>query len=154
MFIICPVPKRDFSHRFGFLVNEVGRIYGRHFDQLSRQQLGLSRAQCRLIGVLAMHGGERPLSQAELSDALELTPMGVTSLCKRLEAGGWIRRQASQTDGRAYEVALRAKAHQALDDALAISDKVQARALAGLSATQREQLMALLRTVHANLTRP
>ena len=80
--------------------------------------------------------------------------MGVTSLCKRLEAGGWIRRQASQTDGRAYEVALRAKAHQALDDALAISDKVQARALTGLSATQREQLMSLLRTVHTNLTSP
>ena len=154
MFIIRAVPKRDFSHRFGFLVNEVGRIYGRHFDQLSRQQLGLSRAQCRLIGVLAMHGGERPLSQAELSDVLDLTPMGVTSLCKRLEAGGWIRRQASQTDGRAYEVALRAKAHQALDDALAISDKVQARALTGLSATQREQLMSLLRTVHTNLTSP
>jgi DNA-binding MarR family transcriptional regulator len=154
MFIIRTVPKRDFSHRFGFLVNEVGRIYGRHFDQLSRQQLGLSRAQCRLIGVLAMHGGERPLSQAELSDALDLTPMGVTSLCKRLEAGGWIRRQTSRTDGRAYEVALRAKAHQALDDAMAIGDKVQARALAGLSAMQREQLMSLLRAVHTNLTSP
>ena len=45
--------KLDFSHRFGFVVNEVGRLYGRQFDQLSREELGLSRAQCRLIGQVA-----------------------------------------------------------------------------------------------------
>jgi hypothetical protein len=40
--------KPDLSQRFGFLVNEVGRLYGRQFDQLSRTEVGLSRAQCRL----------------------------------------------------------------------------------------------------------
>jgi hypothetical protein len=35
----------EFSNRFGFIVNEVGRLYGRQFDQLSREELGLSRAQ-------------------------------------------------------------------------------------------------------------
>jgi hypothetical protein len=37
--------KYDFSHRFGFLVNEVGRLYGRHVRPVSRERLGLSRAQ-------------------------------------------------------------------------------------------------------------
>lgn len=151
-FIIIQVKKRDFSHRLGFLVNEVGRLYGRRFDQLSRQQLGLSRAQCRLLGVLAMHEGDRPLTQAELAERLDLTAMGVASLCDRLEAGGWIRRQASPTDRRANEIALQSKAHKALDAALSIGDRLQMQALAGLSAVQREQFMALLRTVHANLT--
>ena len=73
-FIINQMKKQDYSNRFGFLVNEVGRLYGRHFDQLSRQQLGLSRAQCRLLGVLAMHQGERPLNQAELAGRLDPRP--------------------------------------------------------------------------------
>ena len=146
--------KKDYSNRFGFLVNEVGRLYGRHFDQLSRQQLGLSRAQCRLLGVLAMHQGERPLTQAELAERLDLTAMGITSLCDRLEAGDWIKRQSSPTDRRAKEIVLQNKARLELEAALAIGDVVQAQALAGLDAAQRKQLMSLLRKVHGNLTSP
>lgn len=146
--------KQDYSNRFGFLVNEVGRLYGRHFDQLSRQQLGLSRAQCRLLGVLAMHQGERPMTQAELSGRLDLTAMGITSLCDRLEAGAWIKRQPSPTDRRAKEIVLEDKAKLELEAALAIGDVVQTQALTGLDAAQRKQLMSLLRKVHGNLTSP
>ncbi|MBU1360751.1 MAG: MarR family transcriptional regulator [Gammaproteobacteria bacterium] len=144
--------KRDFSHRFGFLVNEVGRLYGRLFDQSARQQLGLSRAQCRLLGVLSSHGGPRPLSQVELAERLDLTPMGITSLCDRMEAAGWIQRQASTTDRRVKEIELRPEADKALDDALLIGAAIQTRALSGLSADERAQLLSLLRRVHANLS--
>lgn len=146
--------KRDFSQRFGFLVNEVGRLYGRRFDQLAREQLGLSRAQCRLLGVLAAHDGPRALTQAELAERLDLTAMGVASLCERMEAAGWIRREAHATDRRAYGVVLQPPAQAALDAALAIGDTVQAQALAGLPAAERRQLVALLRKAHANLTAP
>jgi DNA-binding MarR family transcriptional regulator len=152
MLIINSMTKRDFSHRFGFLVNEVGRLYGRRFDQMARQQLGLSRAQVRLLGQLAQHDGDRPLSQTELADRLDLTTMGVASLCERMEAAGWIRRRASETDRRANEVHLESRAHEALDAALAIGDEVQSQALAGLSAAERSQLIALLRKAHANLS--
>ena len=144
--------KRDFSERFGFLVNEVGRLYGRRFDQLSRQQLGLSRAQVRLIGMVAAHEGEQPMSQAELAERLELTPMGVTSLCDRMEAAGWIRRQGREGDRRVKGIELQERAHEALDAALRISDALQASALAGLSAAERSQLLALLRRVRGNLS--
>jgi DNA-binding MarR family transcriptional regulator len=148
------VKNSDVNQRLGFLVNEVGRLYGRQFDQRSRQRLGLSRAQCRLLGVLARHDGARPLTQAELADRLDLTAMGVGSLCDRLASGGWIRRQPCPTDRRANEVLLQPKAHKELDAALAISDEVQSHALAGLSAEHRSLLMTLLRHVHRNLTTP
>jgi DNA-binding MarR family transcriptional regulator len=143
--------KYDFSRRFGFLVNEVGRLYGRAFDQLARE-LGLSRAQVRLIGVLAAHQGDKPLTQAELAERLDVTTMGVTSLCDRMEAAGWLKRRPSSTDRRANEIELQPAAHQALERAMSLSDTVQARALSGLSATERSQLMALLRKVHSNLS--
>lgn len=144
--------KRDFSHRFGFLVNEVGRLYGRRFDQLSRRTLGLSRAQCRLIGVLASHDGNVPLSQAELADRLDLTPMGITSLCDRMAAAGWLQRCPSATDRRVNQIELLPPALDALDAALTIGDTLQAQALAGLSAAENDQLVALLRKAHANLS--
>ena len=80
--------KHDFSHRFGFIVNEVGRLYGRQFDQLSREELGLSRAQCRLLGQVATSDGGQAPTQAELAQHLDLTPMAVATLVDRLEIGG------------------------------------------------------------------
>ena len=77
--------KIDLSQRFGFVVNEVGRLYGRQFDQLSREELGLSRAQ------------------------------------------------------------------EALAKAMDVSDRVQDAALAGFSVTERQQLVAMLQRVRANL---
>jgi DNA-binding MarR family transcriptional regulator len=146
--------KYDFSHRFGFLVNEVGRLYGRLFDQLARERLGISRAQIRLISVVATAEGDRPWTQAELAQRLDLTPMGVATLCDRMEASGWLRRSPSPVDRRANAIELERKALDVLDEAIELSDAVQSAALAGLGAAERKQLVALLQRVHANLQAP
>jgi DNA-binding MarR family transcriptional regulator len=143
--------KYDFSRRFGFVVGEVGRLYGRQFDQRAREDLALSRAQCRLLAVVAADAG-KTWSQADLAQALDLTPMGVTTLCDRMEAGGWIARRPSATDRRVNTIELQAKAGGALDEALAIGDEVQQAALAGFSAAERRQLVGLLQRVRANLS--
>jgi len=143
--------KHDFSHRFGFIVNEVGRLYGRQFDQLSREELGLSRAQCRLLGQLAYREDDRAPTQAELAANLDLTPMAVATLVDRMEAAGWISRCPSETDRRANAIALQPLAEAALEKALNVSDRVQDAALAGFSAAERKQLVAMLQRVRANL---
>jgi DNA-binding MarR family transcriptional regulator len=136
--------KRDFSQRFGFLVNDVAKRYGDQFDRLSRERIGLSRAQCRLLGVLAMHGDGQALSQAELAQRLELSAMAVGGLCDRLEAAGWIFRKPGASDRRVKEVHLAPSAEEALDAALTISDSLHARALAHMTPAERSQLLALL----------
>ena len=141
----------DFSQRFSFVVNEVGRLFGRQFDQLSRESLGLSRAQCRLIGQVATNDGDRPWTQAELAQQLDLTPMAVATLVDRMEAAGWITRRPSATDRRANAIELQPKAHDALEKAIAVSDRVQEAALAGFSPAERKQLMAMLQRVRVNL---
>ena len=143
--------KPDLSQRFGFIVNEVGRLYGRQFDQLSRVELGLSRAQCRLIGQVAYSETGRAPTQAELAHNLDLTPMAVATLVDRMAAAGWISRRPSETDRRANSIELQPRAEAALDKALAVSDRVQEAALAGFSAAERRQLVAMLQRVRANL---
>ena len=151
-FIIYPyMQKLDLSQRFGFVVNEVGRLYGRQFDQLSREELGLSRAQCRLIGQVAFSENGRAPTQAELAQHLDLTPMAVATLVDRMEAAGWISRRPSATDRRANAIELQPRAEDALANAMEVGDRVQESALAGFDAAERQQLVAMLHRVRANL---
>ena len=143
--------RHDFSHRFGFVVNEVGRLYGRQFDQLSRESLGLSRAQCRLISQIASNDGDRPWTQSELAQQLDLTPMAVATLVDRMEAAGWIARRPSASDRRANAISLQPQAEAELEKAIAVSDRVQENALAGFNPAERKQLLAMLQRVRVNL---
>jgi len=94
------------------------------------------------------------MSQAELAQELELSAMTVGGLCERLETAGWVRRAASPNDRRAKEVQLAEGAEKALDAALKISDGLQARALAALSADERTLLTALLVKARQGLMAP
>lgn len=144
--------KRDFTQRFGFLVKSVGKLYSEEFDRLARERIGLTSAQCRLLGALAMHvDEEEPLSQAELAQRLDLTPMAVAGLCDRMAAAGWIRREPSPTDRRVNRIHLEPSAEKALDSALSISDGLNARVMSVLSQAERAQLLSLLARVHGSL---
>jgi DNA-binding MarR family transcriptional regulator len=144
MYIISGQMKPALGHRFGFLVNEVGRQYSQQFDRLARERLGLSQAQCRLLAALAWHEGEEPLSQAELAQKLGLTPMAVATMCDRLAAAGWIERRAHPEDRRINHLHIKPTARKALERAMGIGDELTARALAGLTAAERSQLLSLL----------
>jgi DNA-binding MarR family transcriptional regulator len=145
--------KYDVTRRFGFLVSDVAKVYGDQFDALARERIGLSRAQVKLLSVLAMNEGRHAVSQAELAQQLELTPMAIAGLCDRMEAAGWVRRQPSATDRRVNEVHLAPRAQEALDAAFRLSDALTAKALSKLSATEREQLLALLAKAREGLLR-
>ena len=142
--------KIDFNQRVGFLVSEVGRLYGRQFDQMSRERLGLSRAQCRLLGQVAYHA-TGPQTQAELAQELDLTPMAVATMCDRMEKAGWITRRSNATDRRAKAITLQPPAEQAMDAAIGVSDTLQDIALSGFAPEERAQLVALLQRVRNNL---
>jgi DNA-binding MarR family transcriptional regulator len=141
------------DRRFGFLVNEIGRLYSLQFDVLGRQQLGLSQSQCRVLAVLAAHDGPQALSQTELAAKLGLSTMAVAGLCDRMAAAGWIRREPSPNDRRANHLYLEPRARKALERALAIGDELSAQTLASLSAAERAQLIALLGKARAGLMR-
>jgi DNA-binding MarR family transcriptional regulator len=151
VYIINAIMKWDFTRRFGFLVKDVARLYTQQFDRLVREHIGLSHAQCRLIGALARHGEGEPLSQTELAQRLELTPMAVAGMCDRLAAAGWIRREPSATDRRVNQLHLEPRAMQALEAAMDIGDSLSTRALAHLSAAERTQLLALLAKARTGL---
>lgn len=148
----CKVPHaamvNSYEKRFGFLVSDIARLFGTHFDRRARQNLELSRAQCRVALYLSTFG---QMNQAKLAEMLEVTPMTVARMLDRMQEGGWIVRIPDPADRRAFHVQATPKAELALADALQLGDQVAETALAGLTPAERMTLVSLLQKIRLNL---
>jgi MarR family transcriptional regulator for hemolysin len=138
----------DLDRSFGFLVNDVARLFGRRFDQNGRR-LGLTRAQCRTLGYLTRYEG---INQAGLADLLEIRPMTLVRQIDRMEEAGWIERRPDPADRRARRLFLTAKARPILGRIWNVANETRDEALALLSPLQAETLIELLHRVHATLS--
>src|SRR5258708_35199544 len=63
----------DLERSFGFLVNDVARLFGRRFDYNGRR-LGLTRAQCRTLGYIARNEGINQAGPAHLLGIRAVNP--------------------------------------------------------------------------------
>src|SRR5215471_11784090 len=139
----------DLDRSFGFLVHDVARLFGRRFNQRALLFLGLTRAQCKVLGYLARNEG---INQAGLADLLEIRPMSLVRQIDRMEGDGWVARRPDPGDRRAHRLVLTEKARPLLAQIFALSNEVGAEAFAGVSAAEGRYLIALLRRVHGNLS--
>jgi DNA-binding MarR family transcriptional regulator len=139
----------ELDRSFGFLVHDVARLFGRRFNQRALLFLGLTRAQCKVLGYLARNEG---IHQAGLADLLEIKPMTLVRQIDRMEEDGWIERQPQPGDRRARRLVLTDKARPILARILDLSNEIRAESFAGLSKDDGKQLIELLRRVHGNLS--
>jgi DNA-binding MarR family transcriptional regulator len=138
----------DLERSFGFLVNDVARLFGRRFDHNGRR-LGLTRAQCRALGYLARNEG---INQAGLADLLEIRPMTLVRQIDRMEEAGWIERRLDPADRRARRLYLTGKARPILGRIWSVANETRDEALARLSAAEATTLIDLLQRVHGTLS--
>jgi len=138
----------DLDRSFGFLVNDVARLFGRRFSHNSRR-LGLTRAQCRTLSYLARNEG---INQAGLADLLEIRPMTLVRQIDRMEDAGWIERRPDPADRRARRLYLTAKARPVLSRIWNVANETRDEAVARLSADEADQLLDLLLRVHDTLS--
>ena len=134
---------------FGFLLHDVARMFARRFNQRALLFLGLTRAQCKVLGYLARNEG---INQAGLADLLEIKPMTLVRQIDRMEEDGWIERRPDPGDRRAHRLVLTAKARPILVRILKLSTEVRDEAFAGLSETEGQDLINLLGRVQGNLS--
>ena len=138
----------DLDRSFGFLVNDVARLFGRRFSHNSRR-LGLTRAQCRTLGYLARNEG---INQAGLADLLEIRPMTLVRQIDRMEESGWIERRPDPADRRARRLYLTAKGRPVLSRIWNVANETRDEALALLSPEEAARLLDLLLRVHDTLS--
>ena len=106
------------------------------------ESIGLTTALFALLNVLGKREGA---IQQELGAAMGIDPSTMVSLIDQLEAAGLAERRLRPTDRRAREVVITSKGRRALKRARQLALQVEDDVLHGLTASERRQLLTLLR---------
>lgn len=137
------VPARALSRRAGFLLAQLGTHAHRRFaDRLAG--LGLHP---RHFGMLSHLGAAEGQSQQALSKALGIHRSAIVAVVDDLEHRGLAERRPDPSDRRAYALYLTPRGRDMLADLERMAAEHEAELLSGLSASERSQLISLLRHV-------
>lgn len=118
--------------------------WNRVANQALRQHR-LSPAGRQALAVL--EGADRPLSPTTIAERLLVTTASMTSLLDTLEGRGLITRSPDSDDRRKVLVALTENGRHVVDQFLPQVVAVQTALMAGLTETQRHQLLESLATI-------
>jgi DNA-binding MarR family transcriptional regulator len=141
--------REDLSRNFGFLLTDVARLMRTVYDRRVKS-LGLTRSQWWVLNHLFRGDG---LTQTELADTLEIEKPTLGRLLDRLEAKGWVRREADARDGRVWRVYLTAEVEPAMNTLRTVAAALRRDALAGLAEAERERFVDTLLAIRSNLVR-
>ena len=137
----------DLDRSLGFLLNDVARLMRTRFDRQARN-LGLTRAQWRVMMYLRRHEGAR---QNELASLLEVENVTLGRHIDRLEESGWVERRSDPSDRRAWRLYLDEKSRPILDKLAVVLIETRETALAGFNADERDTLINTLIRMKYNL---
>jgi DNA-binding MarR family transcriptional regulator len=104
--------------------------------------LGLTPA---LFAVLNVLGAREGTIQQQLSSDMGIDPSAMVKLINELEEAGLADRRRRPNDRRAWEVTITPKGRRTLQRARRSASQVEDEVLGGLTATDRRQLLTLLR---------
>jgi DNA-binding MarR family transcriptional regulator len=142
------VPRTDLERSLGFLLNDVSRLMRQRFDERARD-LGLTRAQWRVLRHLRQYEG---IKQRSLAEILEVETVTLGRHIDRLEDSGWVERRRDPADRRVWRLHLAEKSRPMIDRLTELSGEVREFALMGFSKVDRERLIESLLAMKDNLT--
>ena len=140
-------PPSERLRNLGFLVRDVSRLYGRHFERHARE-LELTLAQCKVLAHLQRNEG---ISQARLAELTETDPMTLVRTLDRMQQDRWIERRPDPADRRAHRLYLREEAKPVLARMWKIADQARSEAISVLNERECDQLLELLGRLHESL---
>ena len=133
----------------GFLIGDTGRLLRRAFDERVRAK-GITRPQWRVLGLLNRFGGS---TQVALAEMMDVEPITLGRMIDRLQEAELVERRADPKDRRAWRIHLTPAGEASLVDLKPMANALFDDAVAGLSASQQNELEAMLNVMRANLTR-
>ncbi|GAA1441019.1 MarR family winged helix-turn-helix transcriptional regulator [Leifsonia poae] len=132
--------------RAAFLLSQLGAYTAQQFAE-RLAPLGIRPVQFGVLTRLRNADTGVELSQQQLSEALGIHRNVMVSLIDSLEERGLVQRGAHPSDRRAYAIRLTDAAHAVLGEATAAADALEEQLTVGLSESEREVLVALLRRI-------
>ncbi len=99
--------------RLGFLIHDVSRLRRTVIDK-ALKPLGITRSQWWVLSNLARNSSHE-MVQTELANVLDIGKVALGGLLDRLEASGYIERQADPNDRRAKRIVMTRKGEEVLE---------------------------------------
>ena len=140
---------RIMDSNFAFEVAETALVLRRDFERRAAE-LGVTRAQWRVLARLSRQDG---LRQVELAEALDVEPITLCRMIDRLAEAGLVERRADEEDRRAWRIHLTAKARPLIETLRGIAENFLADALAGIDETEQARVRSVLARVRTNVAR-
>ena len=132
---------------FLFALGEVQRLMRAYADK-EAARYGITRAQWAVLAKVERSEG---LKQTELAEQLEMQPITLTRLIDKLCDNGWIERRGDNNDRRVNRLYLKKAARPLLGKLAGLKSEITAAALAGISPTEAERLVAQLESIKENV---
>ncbi len=137
------------DENIGTLMAQVARLMRRDFDEKARS-IGVTRPQWQVLSLLSRHEG---INQGGLAEMLEVEPITLGRMVDRLQEAQLVERRPDPADRRAWRLHLTDKAHDLLRSLKPLAQEMIDLALGGIGQQDRDDLMAALEKMRANLTR-
>ena len=129
-------------------IGETSHALRRAFDRKAAE-VGVTRAQWRVLAHLGRGPGQR---QVELAERMDIEPITLCRMVDRLEDGGLVERQRDPSDRRAWRLYLTAKAEPLVERLHLLAADLAGEAFAGLDQPTIDALRAALARVRANVS--
>jgi DNA-binding MarR family transcriptional regulator len=131
----------------GFTLSQLGFATSSRFGQIVGT-LGLEPRHFALLRAVGAADGQ---SQQAVAERLQIPPSTMVSLVDHLEKQGLLQRRPHSTDRRTRLLHLTERGGQVLGEAIKLGAEWEQQICAGLSSAERDELLALLRRVAANI---
>ena len=105
-------------------------------------------AQMRMLEFIGGHDG---CTQAGVAGEMRVSPASVAQSIKRMEASGYIRRDAMEGNLRANSLHITERGALAAANCRSVFDELEARMFTGFSAEEKQETAELLSRLIANL---
>lgn len=126
-----------------FLLVQLGMYGARQYGE-RLQPLGLEQRQAGVLVRLAAHEGR---SQQAIAESMGVNATRMVFLVDELEKLGLVERRRNPEDRRSHALYLTDQGRAALDKVRAVTAEHEQRMSAGLTSSQRAELITLLRQV-------
>jgi DNA-binding MarR family transcriptional regulator len=136
---------KDLAWQISETSHALRRFYNRRVAEV-----GVTRAQWRVIAALGHHPG---MKQVELADWLDVEPISACRIIDRLEEAGLVERQRDPADRRAWRLSLTARAEPIRERLRALAEEMSLEAFAGMSGEELETMRGSLARVRDNIAR-
>ena len=135
--------------RFSFLVNDVSRLHGVHYDRLMKPY-DLTRSQYWVISNLTRSHGDG-MTQTELADYMSVGKVTLGGLIDRLEVRGFVERRDDPKDRRSKRIYLAPEGKKLVKKMSVIARKFNSEVLDGVSETDLATAERVLSAVKQHL---